>query len=206
MSEKGNPNIKLFDHKQKQHRIASINKLLERVSDEEYIEEWTKLLAQQIEIPKETHEIAVVIFRIGHEWLALATKIFVEISENRPIHHIPHSKSPILIGLVNLKGQLQLCFALHQLLEIEFDKESALKKENRLLVIQNENDLWAFPVNEVFGIHYSDSILLENVPVTLSKSSTNYFKGLIKWKEYSVGYIDEELLIYSLKKELERQR
>ena len=41
---------------------------------------------------------------------------------------------------------------------------------------------------------------IENVPVTVTKSSANYLKGIVHWKGKSVAYLDEELLFYSLKR------
>ena len=37
----------------------------------------------------------------------------------RPVHRIPHRSNDVLIGLVNLRGQLQLCVSLHGLLGVE---------------------------------------------------------------------------------------
>lgn len=192
---------------QKGTGIISVNKLLERPSDQEHIDEWTQLLAQPIEGPKEVHEIAVVLFRLGKEWAALPTKVFVEVADYRKIHRIPHCSNSILQGIVNLNGELRLCVALHHLLDIELDPISGTHSTTqcRMLFIKNNGEGWIFPADEVFGIHYCDSVQLGNVPVTISKSASNYLKGVINWNGKIVGYLDDELLFYRLKKELHFQ-
>ena len=194
--------LKSIDYIQQHSGIVSVNKLLERPLEEEHIEEWTQLLAQPVEGPKETHEMVVVIFRLGSELLALSTNVFVEVAENRKIHRIPHRTNSILLGMVNIKGQLQLCAALHELLQIKINAESEPTITHRMLFIQKNGENWIFPVNEVFGIHYCDSINLTNVPVTISKSSTNFLKGVINWNGKTVGYLDEDLIFNRLNAEL----
>jgi hypothetical protein len=41
-----------------------------------------------------------------------------------------------------------------------------------------------------------------NVPVTVSKSTANYMKGVITWRDFQVNLLDEGLLLYSLKRSL----
>jgi chemotaxis-related protein WspD len=200
--------IQSVDLLQKQSGIISVNKLLDRPLEQEHIEEWTQLLAKPVEAPKEIHEMAVVIFRLGNELLALPTNVFVEVAESRKVHKIPHRSNSILMGMVNVNGQLQLCIALHKLLQIELDPMCSTGPLHplRMLLIQKNGEKWIFPCNEVFGIHYCDSIHLSNVPITVAKSSANFLRGVINWNERAVGFLDEELLFYHLNKELGFQK
>lgn len=200
-------NVKSLGNVQKHTGMASVNKLLGRSADVEYIEEWAQLLAQTINGPKELHEVSVVIFRIGNDWLGLSTDVFVEVAETRHIHRIPHCNNPVILGLANLNGQLKICFSLDRLLEIEFEmEEDSLGKVKRLIVIKKEEEFWIFPANEVYGIHYCESIQIENVPINISKSASNFLKGVLHWNERTVGYLDEDVLFYRLKKEMEKQK
>lgn len=152
------------------------------------------------------HEEPVVIFRLGNEWLALSARIFAEVSDFKKIHKVPHRDNKTLLGIVNLRGQLKLCVALHHLLELEKNDlgfENSPPSQRRMLAIQNEGEQWIFPVNEVFGIYHVDMSQIENTPITVAKSTANYLRGIISWTENNVGLLDEELIFYSLKRSLE---
>lgn len=172
--------------------------LLNRKTDESYVEEWTALLQREIALESPEAQQSVVLFRLGGEWLAVATSIFAEIAQRRPIHRIPHRSGPLLLGLTNLRGQMRLCVSLHYLLQIE----EGAKQYARMLAIQKGDQRWIFPVDEVYGNHRYRKRELQNVPVTVSKSTANYLKGVIAWEGKGVGVLDEDLLFQSLKRSL----
>ena len=62
--------------------------------------------------------VSVLIFRLGEEWLAFRTQTVAEVTLPRPVHRIPHRSNSILVGIVNLQGQVQLCVSLHSLLSV----------------------------------------------------------------------------------------
>lgn len=182
-------------------KLTSARLLLERAPEDDYIDEWTHLLAFEKEKDKEEEETSVVIFRLAREWLALRTVFFMEITPERNIHRIPHRSDQILLGMVNLRGRLTLCVDMRRLLEIEADNSNRETKEyGRMAAIQKDQDLWIFPVDEVHGIFHCNFNRLENVPVTVAKSKANYIKGVISWYGHGVGLLDEELLFFSLKR------
>ena len=180
--------------------MISKRHLLDRPPEEDYIEEWTSLLASRKE-DEDKKEISVVIFRLGSEWLALTTVTFAEVAQERPIHRIPHRSSRLLLGIVNLRGQLTLCVDMKNILEIEEEK-LPVKKEGkiykRMVAIQKGKNRWIFPVDEVYGVYHCDINRVENVPVTAAKSKVNYMKGIIEWNHHRVGYLDDELLFLNL--------
>jgi chemotaxis-related protein WspD len=101
----------------------------DRPAPEGYLAEWTQWLASSAELA--SHEagetraesdrdrVSVLIFRLGREWLAFRTQTVAEVTVPRPVHRVPHRSDAILIGLVNLRGQLQLCVSLHGLLGLD---------------------------------------------------------------------------------------
>lgn len=188
----------------KKHQIASADKLLDRVPEEAYIDEWTALVQKEKLGESETAEHSVVIFRLNQEWLAISTLIFAEVATYRKIHHLPHRTGPILRGVVNLRGQLKLCIALQNLLEIETNESLPLEhqrdKYHRMLAIKRDDQNWIFPVDEVYGVFKCDMSHLQNVPVTITKSRANFLKGVFAWEGKSVGYLDEDLLFQSLQR------
>lgn len=185
---------------------ASANKLLERPPEEDYINEWTALLTREKEAVQFGGESSVMIFRLGGEWLAISILVFSEVAEWRLIHRIPHRSGQLLMGIVNLRGQLLLCINMQNFLEIESEKTKDKHKgvifQRRMVAIHKEEDQWILPVDEVLGIGYCDLNRLENVPVTVAKSAANYLKGVFTWKQKTIGYLDEELLFYSLRRKL----
>ncbi|NGX57824.1 MAG: hypothetical protein K940chlam3_00720 [Chlamydiae bacterium] len=182
------------------------DKLLKREPDIQYINEWTSILQDEKLIKRDSKEHSLLLFRIHHEWFGLSTSVFNQVCEKKTIHTIPYRKNPTIKGLVNIGGQIRICVALDELLNISQQEgsENSLSSViyNRMIVIEKEDIFWVFPVDEVFGIFQFDMAGMENVPVNISKSSSNYLKGVLSWKDKSIGFLDEELLFYSLKKSI----
>ncbi len=63
--------------------------------------------------------LSVVIFRLQKEWLALKASIFKEVTEPSIVRTLPHRSSDIFLGLVSIRGELQLCISLNHLLSLE---------------------------------------------------------------------------------------
>ena len=182
--------------------VISIEALLERSLDLAYITEWTEFLAREKTHELGKNETSVAVFRIGNDWLAINTFCVVEIAFIRDIRPIPHLTNKILKGLVNFRGQLLLCISLGQLLQIEEVSVETINFHKRLMAISKDNEQWVFPVDEVFGVHRFREDEKSNVPVTVSKSASNYLKGVVRWENKNLGVLDEELLFYSLRTKL----
>lgn len=206
MTKKENDVREILQNYKNTKELISANSLLAREPDDSYIAEWTSLLAGDSG-PKDMAEASVVVFRIGEEWLALSTYICKQVADKRHIHSIPHRRDKFLLGMVNLRGQLTLCIALNQLLEIHAEdmdaKTTQELSDKRFLAIQKENETWVFPVSEIFGVIHTDLAKVQNVPVTVSKSTANYLKGVIPWNQKNVGLLDEELIFFSLRRSLQ---
>ncbi|MDM8550475.1 chemotaxis protein CheW [Desulfobacterales bacterium HSG2] len=197
-------------------------KLLERDLPEEYKNEWTDVMAAEKEedLPG---TISVVIFRIEEEWLALPTQVLAEIidPENLRSHSLPHRNNPILIGIINVHGEIQVCVSIRELLDIESVSEEPApdvfpikdvgnryqgadrKILKRMIVVNSEGGQWVFPVNEIYGIHRIHPKTFENVPVTVAKAQSTYTKGIFDWQGKHVALLDHDLLLYSLLKNIQ---
>jgi chemotaxis-related protein WspD len=97
---------------------AAAAHLLEQELPEGYLDNWTAHFTTEAQAADEQSESALV-FRIGSEWLALPPVHLQEIVEDRPIHSVPHLRKKILLGLVNIRGELLICVTLDELLTIE---------------------------------------------------------------------------------------
>ncbi|HEY9704617.1 MAG TPA: chemotaxis protein CheW, partial [Allocoleopsis sp.] len=147
--------------------------------------------------------ISVVIFRIGREWFALKSQFFKEITHILPIRAIPNRSNQILLGLVNIRGELNLCISLKELLGLQMSEKEDNFQQNeiiyqRMVVLEKEGNNWVFSVDQIYGVYRFSPDELEKVPDSLSKSGNNYTKGMIKWSDQNVNYLDDELLFYTL--------
>ena len=187
------------------HHWSAAGKLLNRDMPEGYRAERTDIVAAEIRTV-ESGTKSIVIFRVGVEWLALPTSIFQEVTEVSGIHQLPHRAGGILSGLVNVRGELILCVALDAMLGFEKRRaENGLKGQRtpeRLLVCNRKGNVVAFRVNEVHGVQQYHPQDLKEVPATLAKAAATYTVGMVRWKEKTVGCLDDELLFYAFSKGL----
>jgi chemotaxis-related protein WspD len=184
---------------------AAAIELLDRDLPANYLDEWTRHVAQQKpETAGDTQ--SVVVFRIGLEWLALPTTVFKEIVGIRPVHSLPHRRNGVVLGLANIRGELLVCISLRQILRLEETSELKNEKlrtaEVRMLFIQHQSLRVVCPVDEVFGIHRIHPRELLPVPATLAKATTTYTKGAVSWPHGAIGLLDEDLLFYALNRGL----
>ena len=186
--------------------------LLDRDAPDGYREEWTARIARPIP-PKLSGARPVVIFRIGREWLALPTSLFSQVAEMRPVHSLPHRRDRMVRGIVDIRGELLLCICLGGLIGFESAPEPAgepgrQKKwtaYERLLVLSHKSGRVVFAASEVHvGCRYRPEELIP-VPSTVSlvaAPQVRYTIGLFPWEGRHVGVLDEELLFYTLSRNL----
>jgi chemotaxis-related protein WspD len=172
-----------------------------------YLTEWTKQIANKKEEITENSD-SVIVFRLENEWLALPAAIFQEIDNIRTIHRIPYKTDGVFLGLTNIKGELQLCFSLKAFMGTGVEKdispsEIATSSKRKFLVIKKEGSTWVFPVDEIVGIYKYNMQEILNIPSTVSKVKSTFTKTIFKFKEKTVGVLDDELIIYALKRRIE---
>lgn len=180
--------------------------LLDRDADPEYIDRWTGQL-REVKRTKDQNLVSAVVFRIAHEWLALPARLFQEVVHMRVVHRVPHAKSGVLKGIVNIRGELQLCVSLGRLLGVEKGNKPGGDDAShgiyeRLVVIAEQDNRYVFPVSEVRGIHRYGASDLHNVPATVEHGAANYMKGMLVLDDRHVGCLDEMLLFSALKRAL----
>jgi len=184
--------------------IKAGRNLLERDLPLEYLNEWTEVIAAK-KIEESPGTISVVIFRICEEWLAFSTNLYAEIIDPERFHTLPHRKNPVLLGLVNVHGELQICISLKNLLDLKGNTEKV--KENkgykRMMVINHNGEQWVFPVDEIHGIYRVHPDNFQNIPVTVKKSGTSFTRNIFCWKNKNVAYLDDELVFTTLKRSVQ---
>ncbi len=171
-----------------------------RPAPEGYLAEWARLLAAPVEA-SDSKDLSLLVFRLRNEWLALRTRVVVEVTTPRPVHRIPHRSNETLVGMVNLRGQLQLQVSMHGLLGIDpADPRGASRTEvPRLVVIKRDGQTWVFEAEEVLGVHRFAQSLLNNVPSTLANPANSFSQAVLSWRDRSIGFLDDQRVFVSLK-------
>jgi len=180
--------------------------LLARAIPEDYQDYWTDLLAKE-KTRKSSESLSIVVFRLGDEWLGLPTKMIKEISEMRPVHGIPNSKSAVVKGLVNVRGELKLWVSMGALLSVDKGSHAlspASRKSflERLVIFVKDGDQFVFPVSEIIGTHRIWKESIREVPATAANSIYSHLAGLFELEGRHVGLLDQELLFNSLQRNL----
>lgn len=170
-----------------------------------YTADWTRHFA----LPgrtDQTHTHSAVIFRIGGEWLALRTAVFEEVAGLRTVHSLPDRRNGIVLGLVNMRGELLICVSLARLLGL--DTSTATRHDqphavpSRLLVVRYLGARTVFPADEVHGIHRFHASELREPPATVTHASNRYTQHILPWRDHSVGVLDDELLCHAFNRSL----
>lgn len=164
----------------------------DRKAPDGYLSEWSDLLGR----PSETGQgmtDRLLVFRLGSEWLAVDLRYVAEVTTPRPVHRVPHRTNQVFSGLVSLRGQLQLCVSLHGLLNVASRNPDEDPAANlRLVLIRDGKGHWAFPAEEVAGVHHLRAGELQKVPSTLANPDGSFSRAVFGWEGgRSVDVLDE---------------
>ncbi len=179
--------------------------LFEREAPAEYVEEWTRRLAE----PAPTagvETVAVLVFRLADEWLAIPVGALAEVAPPHTIHRVPHRTDRLLLGLANIRGELQLCVSLGELLGIEGEAIPssgpipAGAAARRMLVAERDGGRWVFPVDEVAGVHRVPRADLAELPSTVERSPRRYCRAIFALDGRKIGLLDEARLFEALER------
>lgn len=177
--------------------------LLDRSLPADYRRHWTGHFALEKKRVA-PGKMSVVIFRVGAEWLALSTKAFQEVAERRRIHSLPHRRQDVVMGLVNIRGELLICVSLGRLLGIEKPGPPGHSRaiRDRLVVAEAQGSVFTFPVEEIHGVHRFHLEELKDAPATVSRANPGFTRGILGWGKKSVGCLNEEALFATLNRSL----
>ncbi|MBI4623998.1 MAG: purine-binding chemotaxis protein CheW [Verrucomicrobia bacterium] len=143
---------------------------------------------------------SAVIFRLAGEWLALSTAVFREIAPLRPVHSLPHRRDRVVTGVANIRGELLVCVSLAAALGLTDGPAPGAMA--RLVVISREGDRFVFRTDEIAELCRFDDEDLGPVPATLVHAQATYTRGILTWRERPVGVLDDQLLFYTLNRNL----
>ena len=186
--------------------------LLEREVPSDYLKEWTAVLAVPQEEPswgiaspdtfrsgRAVDTLSTLIFRLSNERFALPVRVLQEVTHPCVIHKLPHRSNDLLLGLVNIRGEILLCASLSHLLGLDATKPPSNSMHlARMLVVGKKDSNWVFPVDEVYRIYRFELKELKPAPVVISKANETYTQGVIDWQNEKLSYLDAQLLFDTL--------
>ncbi len=146
-------------------------------------------------------KLSLLIFRLGSEQFGLPTAMLQEFARHRPIHSLPHRKQNIVLGLVNIGGELLICVSLARLLAVENEIRPSRICE-RVLVLNWQGNRFAFPVDDVLGVSRFQMDDLKTAPATITKASSTLIRGIIASQGRSIGCLDGNLLLTAFNQSL----
>ncbi|MDR6953937.1 chemotaxis-related protein WspD [Ancylobacter sp. 3268] len=191
------------------HEAAS--RLLDRPLPPGYREEWARYFAAVAEADREENSASegaesrrILVFRLADEWLALPAGLVEEVTEPRPRHTLPHRRDALVLGVVNMRGELLVEVSLASLIGIGEaqggPRESGIAAFARLVVIGREGRRVAFRVDEVHGlVQYAARDLVE-LPATIGKSASSFATSMVGWQGRLLGRLDGALVLDAIER------
>ena len=182
-------------------------RLFDRAPPPGWVDEQTRHLATSIE-ETTSDTTALLIFRLADEWLALPVADVIEVAEPRQVHSVPHRTGGLFEGIVNIRGDLQLCVSLGRLLGIPGDgrrndavesrADRPARRSDRMIVVQQGHDRWVFLADEVSEVRRIPKSNVVPPPATVERSSARIARGVFAWNDKQVGCLDTIRLFASL--------
>lgn len=147
---------------------------------------------------------SLLMFRLGEEWLGLATRSLVEVAPLQAIHSLPHQRSRALLGVANVRGALVACLSLVELLGLDgvSSVPGGARVMPRMLIIAAHGGPVVVPVDEVDGIHAIDENILDAASRSGSQASARYTRGVLQFKGRSLRWLDDEQLLSAVTRSL----
>ncbi|CAI8795079.1 chemotaxis-related protein WspD [Pseudomonas sp. IT-196MI5] len=157
-----------------------------------------------VTVESEVTTRSLLMFRLGEEWLGLATRSLVEVAPLQAIHSLPHQRSRALLGVANVRGALVACLSLVELLGLDGTSNVApgTRVVPRMLIIAAHGGPVVVPVDEVDGIHAIDERILDTASRSGAQASAKYTRGVLQFKGRSLRWLDEEQLLSAVTRSL----
>ncbi|MGE8323262.1 MAG: chemotaxis protein CheW [Pseudomonas sp.] len=142
---------------------------------------------------------SMLLFRLGEEWLALATACLAEIAPLQAVHSLPHQRSRLLQGVANVRGALVPCLSLADLLGVQASgaEQRGSRALPRMLILAAEGGPVVMAVEEIDGIHRLDPLLLGS-----GQDATHFTAAVLQWRGRSVRVLDDQHLLSAVQRSL----
>ena len=185
---------------------AAGRSLLERTAPPGYLEDWQQVLGESKAEPRTLAIEAepgssltqtLIIFRLGQETLAFPVALLQRVMAPEVIHRVPHRQNSVLLGLVNVRGEILLCLSLAALLNIAATPNPSAQTlaKARWLVMGEADQPWVTPVDEIYGIHRVQTPSLEAPPIVVTQTTVAYTRGIVSWQGGKATVLDGDRLL-----------
>ncbi|UVW27720.1 chemotaxis protein CheW [Massilia sp. H6] len=177
---------------------AGARRILARPVDEIYRADWAAELRQP-RTEAEPPDASAVVFRIGAEWLAVASGMVASVAPAAAVHRVPHRSGGALLGIVNVGGRLLPALSLAEMLGIDEHQAAAVGGRHvfaRLLILDCAGQLCALPAAELKGVVRYASARLAGPAATINKGLQRHLAGVLEHDSLLVGVLDPEVLAH----------
>lgn len=144
---------------------------------------------------------SLLIFRLGEQWLAIATRCLAEVMPVSPIHVLPHRNSRGLLGVTNVRGTLVACLSLAELLDLDTQQDARRGERRvipRMLILESDSGPLVTPVDEVSGIQRIPVARISNAKHDDKRTISRFTAGVLQWQEQSITLLDDEQLLQTM--------
>jgi len=167
-------------------------RVLDRAAPTGYLSDWRKSLSAK----KKTQEVdsnAVLVFRVRDEWFAIPAQCLHEITEKRTIHRIPRNKNNDISGVVNIGGEVRVCYSLESILGVK-DDSGCVKNDTvsveRFIVALLDGHYYVFYVDQVSGLLWYGNDEVSSAPATIAYDGGNMLSGVISHNKNKIAVLD----------------
>jgi chemotaxis-related protein WspD len=179
--------------------------LFDRDVPDDELRAWTRQLAEDKQV-ETAGSVSVLMFRVRGESIALPTEDFKEVVDVRSVHPVPFRSNRVLLGLVNINGELVPCVSLVHLLRLEEETSSGdadtRKGRQRMVVVERNRQRFVMPVDEILGVRRISMEQVERAPATVTKSPVALNRGIFEIEGKSIGWLDEDRFFAALEESL----
>ena len=148
--------------------------------------------------------VALFVFRVGTDWLALPAPLVLEVAPWRTVHSLPHRRRTAVLGVVNVHGALTICLSFPAVLGLDGGPAAAAPRpfaRDRMLLIRHGELHAACPVDEVSGIHRVPPAALVETPAAVAGARACLTR-VWAWRDGTVGVVDDVLFGQALRRSL----
>lgn len=138
--------------------------------------------------------------RLGGRWLGLPSSHVVEVTADRPVRRIAHRCRGQVEGVVNIRGELHLCVALAELLQL--GRGEASGNGRLVLVGKRGGSPLAFRCDQVGELMGYQPAQLEAHPDTLSPALQQCVVGMLAHEQDRIAMLDGDALLLQLEQGL----
>ena len=146
------------------------------------------------------HTLSALIFRIGQNWLAVPSKLLLEVSAPAAIHGLPYPRNRFLRGLCNVRGALVPCLALDLLLGLPAD--TSPQDRPRMLILDAPGGALVIQVHAVDGVYALPKSILQESGHGSGLAASQLASATLQWQDRSVTLLDAERLTQAMLRSL----